>query len=178
MVHYTRFPSALGECGIAWRGDLVVATRLPDARPADTDARLAARTGGTPGAPPASIQQVIAAITALLEGQRTDLSCVACDLASVEPFAAQVYTATRAVPAGETTTYGAIARALGNVQFARRVGTALGRNPLPLIIPCHRVVGAHGALTGFSATGGVALKRRLLAIEGAPVGGVLDLFDG
>ena len=85
------------------------------------------------------------AITALLEGERTDLTFIACDFSNVDPFAAEVYTITRAIPAGETRTYGAIALQIGDAQLARDVGQALGRNPFPIIVPCHRVIGANGS---------------------------------
>ncbi|MFQ6549774.1 methylated-DNA--[protein]-cysteine S-methyltransferase [Aestuariibius sp. 2305UL40-4] len=177
MVHFSLFPTPLGECGIAWCGDMVVATRLPDKSPAGTGRRLAAQTGGTKGEPPTTIRHAIASMTALLEGEGTDLTSIACDFGGIDPFAAQVYAATRAIPVGETATYGAIASQLGDKQLARTVGQALGRNPLPIIVPCHRVVGADGRLTGFSAAGGVATKLRILAIEGAQLGGTPGLFD-
>ena len=171
------FATAIGSCGIAWRGGVVVATRLPDARPETTRARLAERTGGREGTPPQAIRDAIAAITALLDGERIDLADIPCDLSGADPFQAKVYTTARAVPPGETTTYGAIAARLGDRRLARAVGRALGRNPLPILVPCHRVVGANGKLTGFSATGGVATKLRMLAIEGAEVVGPPGLFD-
>lgn len=177
MVHFSLFPTPLGDCGIAWRGDAVVATRLPDKSPAETARRLAAKTGGTRGEPPALVRRAIEAMTALLEGERADLTAIGCDLGGVDPFAAQVYAATRAIPAGETSTYGAVASQLGDKLLARDVGQALGRNPIPIIIPCHRVVGAGGKLTGFSAAGGVATKLRMLTIEGAQLGGEPGLFD-
>ena len=177
MVYVFLFPTPLGDCGIAWRGDQIVATRLPDKDPADTKRRLAARTGGTEGDPPAAIRRAIAAMTALLEGDTVDLSPIACDFGGIDPFAVKVYAATRAIPAGETSTYGAIASELGDKRLARDVGQALGRNPLPIIVPCHRVIGSDGKLTGFSAAGGVATKLKMLAIEGAEVGDTPGLFD-
>jgi methylated-DNA-[protein]-cysteine S-methyltransferase len=176
-AHFSFFPTALGDCSIAWQGDSVVATRLPDARAADTGRHLAARTGATRGEPPPVILHAIASMTALLEGERTDLTFIACDIRGIDPFAAKVYAATRAIPAGETSTYGAIAAQLGDKRLARSVGLALSRNPLPIIVPCHRIVGANGRLTGFSAAGGVATKLRMLAIEGAELDGAPRLFD-
>lgn len=173
---FSLFPTPLGVCGIAWRGDQVVATRLPDKSSSETGRRLAARTGGTRGEPPTAIRRAIASMTALLEGEKTDLTFINCDFGGIDPFAAQVYAATRAIPAGETSTYGAIAVQLGDKQLARSVGQALGNNPFPIIVPCHRVVGAGGRLTGFSAAGGVATKLKMLAIEGAQVGGDPGLF--
>lgn len=177
LAHFSLFPTPLGDCGIAWRNDTVVATHLPEESSADTGRRLATRTGTTKGEPPTAIRRAIASMTALLEGEGTDLTSIACDFGGIDPFAAQVYAATRAIPAGETSTYGAIASQLGDKRLARDVGQALGRNPLPIIVPCHRVIGAGGRLTGFSAAGGVATKLRMLAIEGAEVGGAPGLFD-
>ena len=177
MIHFSLFSTPLGDCGIAWRGDVVVATHLPEKTAAATAARLAARTGGSEGEPPLDVRGAIASMTALLEGERTDLAHIACDFGGIDAFAARVYSATRAIPPGETLTYGAIATQFGDKQLAQSVGRALGRNPLPIIVPCHRVVGANGKLTGFSAYGGVDTKLKMLAIEGAYVNKQPGLFD-
>jgi methylated-DNA-[protein]-cysteine S-methyltransferase len=169
MVHFALFPTPLGDCGIAWRDEMVVATRLPEESSADTGGRLAARTGATKGEPPRAIRRAIASMAALLEGERTDLTFIVCDFSRIDPFATKVYAATRAIPAGETLTYGAIALQIGDKQLAQKVGQALGRNPFPIIVPCHRVIGANGRLTGFSANGGVKTKLRMLEIEGARI---------
>jgi len=113
---------------------------------------------------------------ALLQGKQTDLSFIECDFANIDPFAAKVYAATRDLSAGQTSTYGAIAAKTGEKNEARRVGQALGRNPVPIIVPCHRVLGSGGRLTGFSAPGGVEMKLRMLEIEGAVIGGGPGLF--
>lgn len=176
MANFSLFPTPVGDCGIAWYGDTVVATYLPEMTSAATAARLAARTGATRGEPPACIDRAIRSITALLEGERTDLSFIACDFSGIDPFARKVYAATRAIPAGETLTYGEIASRLGDQLLARKVGQALGRNPFPIVVPCHRVVGANGRLTGFSAHGGVETKLKLLAIEKASIGEPKGLF--
>lgn len=173
MKEFTLFPTTIGDCGIAWRGDVVVATRLPGP---DLASGIAGRFDGVAGAPPATIARAIAAITALLDGEKIDLSFVDCDYGGIEPFAALVYDLTRTIPPGETRTYGAIAAELGDRLMAQRVGQALGRNPLPIIVPCHRVMGADGKLTGFSAPGGVETKLRMLAIEGARIGDASGLF--
>jgi len=178
MLQFSLFDTALGACGIAWRGDTVVATHLPEANAAATAARFAARTpGAVEGKPPPAIQRATAAISALLGGERTDLAFITCDFSRVDPFAARVYAAARAIPPGETLTYGAIAVQLGDRLLAQSVGQALGRNPLPIIVPCHRVMGANGRLTGFSANGGVETKLKMLMIEGARIGEAPGLFD-
>lgn len=173
----TLFPTAIGRCGIAWAGATVLATHLPEASEDATRARLMQRSGATQEAnPPPPLQEVIAAITALLHGDCVDLGFVACDFSHLDPFSAGVYRLTRAIPPGETRTYGEIAAQLGDKRLAQAVGQALGRNPWPVIVPCHRVLGAGGRLTGFSANGGTKTKLRMLAIEKARVGDVPALF--
>lgn len=87
------------------------------------------------------------------------------DLAGT-PFQKRVWNAIAAIPFGKTLTYGEIAAQIGSPNGFRAVGGATGRNPVPIIIPCHRVMGAHGALTGFSAPDGINLKKKLLKLEG------------
>jgi methylated-DNA-[protein]-cysteine S-methyltransferase len=111
----------------------------------------------------------IAAIRALLLGKPADLTHVPIDIARVPEFNARVYEIARAIPPGETLTYGEIAVKLGDRLLARDVGAALGQNPWPIVVPCHRVTAAGGKLGGFSARGGVNTKVKLLAIEGAKV---------
>lgn len=176
-TQFALFPTAIGRCGVAWRGDRIVATQLPEASDERTRARLVARTGGAVEAePPAAVRQAIDAMTALLAGARVDLSAIACDYGSPDDFRVRVYDIARAIPPGETLTYGEIAVRLGDKSRAQEVGQALGRNPLPIIVPCHRVLGANRKLTGFSAAGGVATKLRMLAIEGAAVAEPPGLF--
>ena len=167
MTYFTIFPTPIGHCGIAWRDSSVVATHLPERTSGSTSARLAQRAKASEGEPPSAVQDAIACITALLDGAKIDLGHIICDFTQIEPFAASVYASTRGIPVGQTLTYGEIAANLGDKQLARKVGAALGRNPLPIIVPCHRVIGANGKLTGFSAYGGVDTKIRMLEIEGA-----------
>lgn len=173
MNQFALFPTAIGDCAIAWRGDVIVATRLPGG---DIEGGFAARFGAVAAAPPPVIERAIGAITALLEGEKINLSFVVCDFGGIDPFAVRVYELTRAIPPGETRTYGAIATELGDKLLAQRVGQTLGRNPFPIVVPCHRVMGAHAKLTGFSAPGGVETKLRMLAIEGARIGDAPGLF--
>lgn len=175
-MQYSLFPTPLGYCGIAWSGDTVIATRLPAVRPARTAASLVARTGAARCESQSTVRRAIQGITALLCGEKVDLTFICCEFAEIDSFETKVYLAVRAIPAGETRTYGAVAAQLGDRRLARRVGTALGRNPLPIIVPCHRVVGANHKLTGFSADGRVETKLRMLAIEGAQIGAAPGLF--
>ena len=157
MTEWTLFDSPIGRCGIAWtdRG-VVTGVRLPPAR-----------FPGRPTHPPPEVRAVIDRILGLLRGEHDDLSDVEVDLDDVGPFERAVYDVARAVPPGATVTYGEVAIRIGHPGSAREVGTALGRNPVPLVVPCHRVVAAGGRLGGFSAPGGTTTKERLLAIEGA-----------
>jgi methylated-DNA-[protein]-cysteine S-methyltransferase len=98
-------------------------------------------------------------------------------MTDIPDFNRQVYDIARAIPPGHTKTYGDIAAKLGGPQIARAVGQALGQNPFPIVVPCHRVLAANGKAGGFSADGGVAAKMRMLAIEGAGNGDASALFD-
>ena len=89
------------------------------------------------------------------------------DYRATSEFQRRVYEAIMGIPAGRIETYNDIAHRLGDLKTIRAVGGALGRNPLPIIIPCHRVVGADGRMIGYSGGSGVETKRRLLKMEGA-----------
>ncbi len=127
--------------------------------------------------PPPSIAAVARTIAAHLSGQVDDLQHVPVALDACSDFDRPVYAATRAIPPGETRTYGQLAAAAGQPRAAQAVGVAMARNPCPIVIPCHRGMGADGRLVGFSAPGGLATKVRLLEIERAAVGGAPTLFD-
>ena len=162
------FDTSIGRCAIAWNRAGVLRVALPGATDAQTGER--AITQHLPGAvasdPPASIQRAIASITLHLAGGRADLSRIRLDLDGLPPFSRQVYEAARAIPSGSTISYGELAERLGRPGAARAVGQALGRNPFPVVVPCHRVLAAGGRIGGFSAGGGVETKRRMLALEG------------
>ena len=115
-------------------------------------------------------------MVALLSGEPRDLSGIAIDDAEISDFNRKVYAIARAIPPGQTLTYGEIAERLGDKALARAVGQAMGENPTPIVMPCHRVLAANGKTGGFSAPGGVITKLRLLTIEGAQPGGP-TLFD-
>lgn len=177
------FDSAIGRCGVAWRDERVVAVQLPERSDQVTLARLRASagfaagvesgpTGEAPatgeGEPPPAIRAGIAAMIALLAGQPVDLDFVDVDVSRCSDFDRAVYQVTRAIPPGQSLTYGEVAKQIGEPGAAQAVGRSLGANPSPIVIPCHRVLGADGKLTGFSANGGVETKRKMLLIEGCP----------
>jgi methylated-DNA-[protein]-cysteine S-methyltransferase len=156
------FETALGTCGVRWSELGITEVLLPPARGLGRAGR------SEPADVPEAIGEAIAGIMALLDGERRDLRSVALDERALDEFDQGVYAATREIGPGETASYGEIARAIGAPQEARAVGAALGRNPFPVVVPCHRVLAADGALHGFSAPGGLRTKRRMLEIEGAP----------
>ena len=180
---YCLFETSLGACGIAWRETadsgskaVVTAVQLPEATPQSTASRIARKSGSNqPGQPPAEIAAIIEKIRKHLQGEVQDFRAVALDLENIDPFFRQIYEATRQIPPGQTRTYGEIAKAVGQPAAAQEVGQAMAKNPVPIIVPCHRVSAAGGKLGGFSAPGGPATKAKLLAIEGAPIN--LPLFS-
>ena len=175
--HLALLDTAIGRCGLAWHQDAVVGFSLPCASDAATTSRLRRRfPGAEPAEPPAWIARVIARVQAHLAGTPDDLADVPVDLRREPDLHQRVYAITRAIPPGATLTYGEVARQLGDLQLARAVGQALGANPVPVIVPCHRVLAASGAMHGFSAPGGVETKYTLLAIEGAAAAAQLGLF--
>jgi methylated-DNA-[protein]-cysteine S-methyltransferase len=171
------FETEIGRCAIGWSTRGVVAVALPGARPDAALAKLRRRwPDATEAPPPPALRAILDDLCALLRGEPRDLSAAPLDLRGVAPFARRVYAAARTIPRGETARYGELAARLGARGEARAVGEALARNPFPLLVPCHRVVGAGGRLGGFSAPGGAATKRRLLALEGARAGAQRELF--
>lgn len=173
------FDSVLGPCGLAWNEHALTWILLPGRTRTATAALLAEVSGAAPAlAPPwpAFVADAVAGMQALLAGGTGDLSHVPIELEGIAPFEREVYEATRRLAPGHTCTYGELARAIGHPHAARAVGAALGRNPWPLVVPCHRVLGAGGRMVGFSAPGGVKTKRRLLEIEGAALQRPGELF--
>jgi methylated-DNA-[protein]-cysteine S-methyltransferase len=171
------FETAIGCCAIVWSGRGVTGVQLPDASEAATRARVLRRfPAASEALPPPDMQRAIEGIVALLQGEPRDLNDVIIDNEETPEFNARVYAIARTIPPGQTLTYGEIAERLGDKLLAREVGTALGQNPCPIIMPCHRVLAAGGKTAsyktgGFSAPGGVVTKLRLLSIEGAQPGG-------
>jgi len=169
--HFQVFETASGFCAIAWNGVGITHLRLPTKSAEAAERGLRRRApGAEPGTPPAAMADAIAAIKRYFGGEETDFSDVALDLGEQEAFFKQVYAAARRVGWGHTTTYGALTKELGaGPEAARDVGQAMAKNPVPLIIPCHRVLAAGGKIGGFSAPGGSVTKMRMLELEGVHV---------
>jgi methylated-DNA-[protein]-cysteine S-methyltransferase len=176
---FTLFDTPVGRCGVAWGERGITGVQLPQPNEVQTRTRLLQRAKSelpeTP--PPPAVAHAIEAMTALLNGEKADLKEVELDMSQVDEFRRGVYAIAREIPPGQTLTYGDIAKRLGGVELSRDVGQALGQNPFPIVVPCHRVLAAGGKPGGFSANGGVKTKLKMLAIEGAYVNHTPSLFD-
>jgi methylated-DNA-[protein]-cysteine S-methyltransferase len=175
---FTLFDTEIRPCGIAWGDRGVIAVQLPEGDEAKTRARLLRRCPHAREAPPAAVQAAIEDIISLLRGEGRDLSAIALDMDGLPSFDRRVYEVARTIVPGATLSYGEISTRLGARDLAREVGQALGRNPFPIIVPCHRVLAAGGKAGGFSANGGTTTKLRLLTIERARTSATPTLFDG
>jgi len=162
------FETEHGFAAIGWSARGVTAFRLPAGTAGESERSLLRRLPDAVRTdPPAEIASVIAAAQRYFAGEQTDFTAIPVDLGEQEPFFTRVYGAVRALGWGESTTYGAVAKQLGaGPEFARDVGQAMANNPVPLIVPCHRVLAAGGKVGGFSAPGGSIAKARMLALEG------------
>ena len=169
---YFIFETTHGTCGIAWSSAGVSRFQLPGQSTEATERSLLRRLPGSkPGAPPPQVADTIAAVKRYFAGEKVEFSDVQLDLDGQGEFFRQVYAAARRVGWGHTTTYGTLAKELGGGwEAARDVGQAMAKNPVPLIIPCHRVLAAGGKVGGFSAPGGSASKIRMLELEGIQLG--------
>ncbi|MCP9622344.1 Methylated-DNA--protein-cysteine methyltransferase [Nocardia otitidiscaviarum] len=173
------FDTAIGPCAIAWSAVGVLRFQLPEDGAEATLARITRPYRGEPVAPAEptfDIGKAIARIQAHLAGDLDDLRWIPLDTTTIPEFHRAVYTVTRAIAPGHTLSYGEVAARVGMPNASQAVGQAMGRNPIPLIIPCHRVLAADHALHGFSAHGGLTTKQRLLEIERTPGFGEPTLF--
>jgi len=170
-THHHLFETAIGRCGIAWRPEGLAGLHLPEASEAASLARLRRRFPGlAPAAPPPPVAAAIVRITAFLAGAKDDFRDLGLDFSGLGAWERNVYEEARAIPAGTTITYGTLAARTGDPSLARAVGQALGRNPWPIVVPCHRILAAGNRIGGFSAPGGSVAKERLLRMEGVHVG--------
>lgn len=168
------FETALGFVGIAWSEKGLTRLCLFQRDRAAVERRLerlgASGADENASQPPAWVAPLVRAVQAYAEGEEIDFSDVPVDLAGVDDFRLSIYEAARKLTFGETTTYGELAKRAGHAGLPRETGQALGANPVPLVIPCHRILAAGGRIGGFSAPGGSTTKERMLALEGVRVG--------
>jgi methylated-DNA-[protein]-cysteine S-methyltransferase len=180
-THHHLFDTAIGTCGVAWNARGLCGVQLPEKDHVSTEQRLVKKCGGSsPADPPPHIEALIADIRHYLDGEKIDFSAVAVDLDGIDGLRRQIYEALRGIGFGRTVTYGELAKTLGasGWEGARDVGEAMGRNPMPIVIPCHRVLAAGGKLGGFSAYGGTTTKQKLLALEGVRFDGGAPQLPG
>jgi methylated-DNA-[protein]-cysteine S-methyltransferase len=165
-MHYHLFQTPMGWCGIAWSDDGITRFRLPDQNRDAAERALGGKAEAV--SPPPHIADAIAQAKRYFAGERIDFTAIRLDIGGIEPFRRSIYDALRKIGFGETVTYGELAKRAGATQpqAAQDVGVAMARNPVPLIIPCHRVLAAGGKLGGFSAAGRTDAKQRMLALEG------------
>jgi methylated-DNA-[protein]-cysteine S-methyltransferase len=165
-MRYALVDTAIGTFGIAWTDAGLARVALPGADRARTELWIS-RDPAEPGFPDGALAGLPERIRRYAEGEKVDFTDVPLDLGGLPEFSRRAYAELLKVGYGETTTYGAIARTLGDVALARAVGHAMGQNPIPLVIPCHRVLGSDGKPVGFSSPGGVVSKMKMLALEHA-----------
>jgi methylated-DNA-[protein]-cysteine S-methyltransferase len=174
---YCLFDTAIGTCGVVWTAHGLRRLQLPERDRAATEKRLSTRAGEV-CKPPPEVDQLIANIQNYMRGRSTEFSAVTVDFTGIDGFEQAVYAAARRIPWGATTSYGELAQHIGAPQAARAVGGALARNPVPIIVPCHRILAKGQRIGGFSAPGGVFTKQQLLALEGIRVEAGTPLFPG
>ena len=168
---YQLLETAAGVAAIGWMDSAVTSLRLPAPTALETERSILRRLPGAVRAePPAGIAAVIDAAIRYFDGEQIEFFEIPVDPGQQPPFFARVYAFVRTLGWGETTTYGAVAQALdAGPEQARAVGQAMATNPIPLIIPCHRVLAAGGKIGGFSAPGGSMSKARMLELEGVAI---------
>jgi methylated-DNA-[protein]-cysteine S-methyltransferase len=167
------FETGLGFVGIAWSAAGLTRLCLFQRNRSAIERRLEkldAAGAGDQSTAPAWVAALVPDIKAYAEGEEVDFSNVPVDLSDVDDFRLAIYDAARKLGFGQTTTYGELAKRAGHAGLPRETGQALGANPVPLVIPCHRILAAGGKIGGFSAPGGSTTKERMLALEGVQVG--------
>ena len=170
MLEFCLIASAFGPVGLAWSGKGLVRLQLPYADAAATTERLLRGLVADEAHPPDWLGETVVRLQRYFAGTPTDLSKAPLDLDGVPDFHLRLYTEMLGLGWGQTVTYGELAERVGAPGAAQSVGQAMGRNPIPVVIPCHRVLASGNRIGGFSAPGGASTKLRLLAMEGVEPG--------
>jgi methylated-DNA-[protein]-cysteine S-methyltransferase len=173
IVPYALVETGIGWIGIAWSKRGLTRLQLPGRDREATGRRLLSTISGRPvesAGMPAPIADLVGMLRRYGAGETVDFSGVPVDFDGVDPFRRAIYDAARQLGFGETTTYGGLAEEAGYKGRAQDTGQALGRNPVPIVVPCHRILAAGNRIGGFSAPGGSATKERLLEMEGVHLG--------
>jgi methylated-DNA-[protein]-cysteine S-methyltransferase len=159
--YYVIFKTKSGWIGLSGSPKGLSRTTLPQASE-DAAASLLGEDAGSRVFDSAFFESLISKFQAYFEGQKVDFP-EKIDLSETTPFQRKVWEATRSIPYGQTRSYSWVADQILRPQSSRAVGQALGRNPLPIVVPCHRVLAADGSLCGFA--GGILMKQFLLRME-------------
>ena len=159
------FETDWGWCAVAGTYKGVYAFLLPVSSPEKAESNLLSLIGGESRRVRKGFDDVVDYVRRYFRGEKVVFN-FPLDMSLGTPFMRRVWKAARLIPYGETRTYAWVARMAGSPRAFRAVGMALARNPLPLFVPCHRVIGSDGSLRGFTAPGGVKLKMKLLEHEG------------
>lgn len=168
-LFYAGFRTPVGTVYVVWSSMGLLCSSFPETSEKDFLKGVKERFGMMPTkgeSPPGGAKELLAKYFA---GEEVSFSDVPLDLAHGTVFQQAVWKKLRGIPYGEVRSYSWVAREVGRPGAVRAVGGACGQNPLPPIIPCHRVVGSRGELTGYSGRGGVGLKKRLLELEEATI---------
>ncbi len=165
---WTTFSTSFGICGVSWDTHGITSFLLPEVPGKSVEAHLKKMTGSKKASlvPPSWIKELVRKVKAHLKGTAQDFSNLPLHFIEASDFMLSVYRAAQQIHSGNIVTYGELAARIGKPNATRAVGSALGKNPIPLIVPCHRVVASSGKLGGYSAPGGVETKAELLEIEG------------
>jgi len=170
VLEYCLIATAIGPVGLAWSETGLIRLQLPDADGARTLARLTRRLEAEEGHPPAWLEPTVKRLQQYFAGSKVDFREEPLDLMGVPEFHARLYREMLGLAWGETVTYGELAERVGSPGAAQSVGQAMGKNPIPVIVPCHRVLASGNKVGGFSAPGGIETKLRLLEMEGVRLG--------
>ncbi len=164
------FPTALGDMAIAWKDEMVTGVFLPEANGKKLLTRVRSKQRSPSLAwtesPPSFVGHMAASIRSHLRGEAQEFSLEHLSMKKGSPFFQKVYACSQKIPSGKVLTYRELAKAAGSPKAFRAVGQAMARNPFPIVIPCHRVVGTGKSAGGFSAHGGLKTKARILKLEG------------
>jgi methylated-DNA-[protein]-cysteine S-methyltransferase len=166
-TYFTDFETPFGTCTLVWTARGIAAIFLPEHHVEDVPRHRHYQFSRRVKMKPSNeASRAIDQLTMFLEGKLTHFTSLELDYSEISKFYVRVFECARSIPFGTVLSYGELAHQLGSPTATRAVGQALARNRWPLVVPCHRVVAKSGNLTGFSAGGGIATKRRLLQIEG------------
>ena len=164
---YALFQTAYGWCGIVFGKNGIITICLPEPQKLKLKNKILSCFRNIEEGSH-RIKYVIRDISKYFKGENVHFSCVL-DMSSMTPFQKEVYRETRKIPFGKTQSYNWLAEKIGIAGGARAVGNALGKNPMPLLIPCHRIIRKNGMLGGFSSPGGIFLKKKMLLMEGVSI---------